>query len=197
MAEIENLQERLRDVADDFKKAPVDGGGEFVKDWPPDGTYQGLIRSFDFFEAKKTGDAFLKTEIEVAFDREWKGKTVETIHNLTDADRMSWLKTHLARLDVPVDDDAFDITSIGPGSQILEGLLDVPVEFAIKTSDKEDANGNPFRNVYVNKRLGDSLGDVAGGPMSGGKVQSDVPADQAGFDDPPANDPDDDDDIPF
>lgn len=179
MTEIENLQDRLKGGNDAFKAASADGG--FSVDWPPDGTYQGLVRKFDFFEGKKSGDVFVKTVLEVAHDREHQGREVETIHNLTDPERMDWLKTHLSRLGAPVDE--IDLTDVAPGSQLLAELLDTPVEFVIKTADrKNEDTGENYRNVFVNKRLGDPLNPgVLGGPMSGGKVQSqsDVPADDS------------------
>lgn len=187
MSEIEGLQERLREGEESFKKAPADGG--FSTELPPDGEYQAVVKKFDFFESKKSGDAFLKTVLEIAFDREWQGTEVETIHNLTDPEVLEsgWLKTHLKRLGADVDE--LELSAVSPGSELLGSLLDVPVAIAIKTSDRTNDQGEPYRNVYLNKRLGDPLQGgstgVAGGPMEGGKVQapeSEVPADEAGLD---------------
>jgi hypothetical protein len=52
------------------------------------GTYQGIISRFDFFDSKKTGDVFLKTEIAFAHEPEYEGQQVEAIHNLTDSDKL-------------------------------------------------------------------------------------------------------------
>jgi hypothetical protein len=157
---VDNLEERLRSTQEAFQKASTDGG--FNQNWPPDGTYQGIIRNFDFFESKDKRFAFLKTEIETANHPEYAGMGVETIHAIDDPERIGFLKRHLDTLGVDVDN--LDLTQVVPGSELLNGLLDVPIQFAIKTSDKKDSEGNPYRNCYVNQRLG--------GPM-----QSDVPAD--------------------
>jgi hypothetical protein len=101
--------------------------------------------------------------------------------------------------------DNFDLTALQPGSETLNGLLDVAVECAVVTSSKTKDDGTHYRNVYLNKKIG-GVGTVAGGPKSGGRIvkpgaeEPDVPADTDGLgaagEAPPAPVKDDD-DIPF
>lgn len=200
MTEIPNLRERVAAGQQAFENAPADGG--YSSDLPPDGTYQAIVKGFDFFEGKKSGDVFFKTVTTIAFDREYQGREAETIHNITDPEKLAWVKTHLSRLGADVDNvELADL--VAPGSEHLTALLDVPVEIAIKTSDNTDENGAHYRNVYVNKRLGDALaGDVVGGPRVGGRIEQpggDAPADTAGLEQQPAaaGAGRSDDDIPF
>lgn len=202
MAEIPNLRERLAAGQQAFENAPADGGG-YASELPPDGTYQAIVKAFDFFEGRKSGDVFFKTVLTIAFDREYQGREAETIHNATDPDKLAWLKTHLSRLGAPVDEVPIQ-DLIAPGSDHLAALLDVPVEIAVKTSDNTDENGVHYRNVYVNKRLGDALADggpgVVGGPRVGGRIEqpdSEAPADTSDFVEVPAGPAPTDDDIPF
>lgn len=208
MAEIPNLRERLAAGQQAFQESSAEGG--YSNELPPDGTYQAIVKAFDFFEAKMSGDLFFKTIVTIAFDREYQGREVETIHNATDHEKLAWLKTHLARLGADVDNVPL-ADLISPGSQHLEALLDVPVEIAIKTSDNTDSQGVHYRNVYVNKRLGDALAaggpGVTGGPRVGGRIEQpdaqqaaapEVPADTSGFAQAPVGPGGTaDDDIPF
>lgn len=165
------LAERMRQKQEKFDQAKVTSG--YSQDWPPDGSYQALIRRFDFFEPKAPRadgtTAYLKTEFDIANHPEHDGRTVETIHAL-DSDegwRIEALKTHFDRLGIDV--ATLDLTELVPGSDTLQGLLDVPVEIAIKTSDQiDEKSGEPYRNLYVNKRLGDKLG-------SNGDVPAEAP----------------------
>lgn len=183
MAGVPNLRERLLAQQEAFAKAPV-GGGAFVKEWPEDGTYQGLVRSFDHFETK-VGDACIKTELEVAFDPKYKGWCVEAIHNLENEERHHKTKEHFSKILGRTD---FEIVDLLDGSDLLAEMLDVPIEFAIKTSENiNEKTGQPYRNVYVNQRLGDKLGAPT----------SDLPADTADLDDPPPELGGEDEDIPF
>jgi hypothetical protein len=70
---------------------------------------------------------------------------------------------------------------VRPGSPIWDVALNCPYDLAVKTSTSTDKEGKPYRNLYVNARLG--------GPL-GGDVPADVPA-------PSVSRPLGDDDIPF
>jgi hypothetical protein len=169
---LDDLPDRLAKMQGAFNDAPADSSGPF--DLPPDGDYQALVRRFDFFEAKASGQAFLKTELEVANHPEHAGRSAETVHNLEDPAKIEYLKRHLATLGADV--EQLDLREVRPGSPTLEALCDTPVEITIKTSDKTDRDGNPYRNVYVNKRLGDPLrSDV---PMDTTPSLPTVPADE-------------------
>jgi hypothetical protein len=164
----------MTDYAD--RLAEMDEAYENVSDKPYDeGTYQGVIRRFDFFDSKRTGDVFLKTEIAFAHQPEYEGQEVEAIHNLTAPDKLKWTKRFLSII-------GYD----GPLSQIVTGALEpfvgLPVEFAIQYSDKKNDWGDYYMNVYVNRRLGELTGP-----------STDVPADTASFHTTPV----DDSDIPF
>lgn len=152
---IDNLEERLAAMQPHFDQASTDTGPGSL---PPDGDYQALVKRFDFFEAKSSGQAFLKTELEIVHDRDYAGREAEVVHNLEDPDRINWLKRHLSTLGADV--EGLDLRQVRPGSQLLEALLDTPVEITIKTSDRRDKDGNPYRNVYVNRKLGEPITDV-------------------------------------
>lgn len=172
---ITNLEERLASMQSHFDGATVNTGGSLYE-LPPDGDYQALVHRFDFFESN-AGQAFLKTELEIQNDPQYSGRIASTVHNLEDPDRIGWLKGHLQLLGMDV--DGLDLREIRPGSPRLQELLDTPVAIAIKTSDRLDKDGQPYRNVYVNQRLGAPL-------TTGGAKTSDVPGDEAGFTHEPA-----------
>lgn len=156
MGKPEDLEDRLAGMQGEWEKAKAFNQGEL----PEDGTYQALIQRFDFFESKK-GELFLKTELQIQLDEKYEGHPVEIIHNLSDPDRLDWLKQHLHNC-------GLDLENFAELDGRLHELLDVPVEIAVKTSKKTDNNGNPYRNAYVNQRLGN--------PMPGAGA-TDVPAD--------------------
>lgn len=178
MTPIDNLADRLAGLNTDWQDAKT-----FNKVWPPDGDYQALVHRFDFFEGGAANHAFLKTELEVQHDDEWQGTSVETIHDLEDPDRLGFLKQHLHVLGLDLDD--FSQLEVR-----LSEVLDVPVQIRIKTSDKKNSDGEHYRNVFVNERLG--------GPVRSG---GDVPPDMDGLDPEfaaaGADHPFDDDDIKF
>jgi hypothetical protein len=155
--------------------AGMDDAYENVTDGrPEEGTYQAIIERFDFFEAKKTGDLFMKTELRIVHDQDWDGAQVAAIHNLTDEDKIRWTKKYLAV-----------IGYLQPISQLmtnLDSFVGVPVEIAVKYSDKVDEFGDNYQNVWVNRRLGEAVGP-----------STDVPGNTASF----ATTPVDDSDVPF
>lgn len=155
---IDNLEERLAAMQPAFTEASADTGSPFEP--PPDGDYQALVKRFDFFESK-AGQAFLKTEMEVVHDQAYNGREVSVVHNLEDPERINYLKRHLDILGADV--KGLDLRLIRPGSELLGSLCDTPVEITVKTSDRVDKDGKPYRNIYVNRRLGEP-------------IRSDVPA---------------------
>jgi hypothetical protein len=166
---VDNLRERLGAQQEQWERVGP----------APDGTYQALVNRFDFFESDKSGDAFLKTEFQIEHDEEHAGKTIESIHNLTQPDRLEWLHQHLERL-------GLQVPNLAELEDYLQGALDVPVEIELKTNEGSD--GKLYQNVYVNKRLGDPI-----------RQRTDVPADTEGLpaEGKQAARPGGDDDIPF
>jgi hypothetical protein len=162
----------MTDYAD--RLAEMDEAYENVSDGrPEEGTYQALIQRFDFFESKKSGDLFLKTELKIVHDTNFDGAYVEAIHNLTDPERIRWTKRYLGTL-------GYD----GPISQLmvnLESFIGLPVEIAVKYSDRTDDFGERFQNIFINRRLGEVT------------PPSDVPSDTSAFHTTPV----DMDDVPF
>jgi len=156
------LETRLAPLDQAFANAkPMLVRGEL----PPDGVYQGVIDDFDFIEANKTGELFLKTIVKLAGD-EYGGQTIDKLNALEDPERFDMLKTHLDRMGV--DTAQLKLSEI---EQVLVRLTDVPVQLTIKTSDKVNPkNGQPYRDWYVDKRLGSPL-----------RQQADVPADTDGL----------------
>ena len=146
------IADRLAALDNDYAKAPV--GGDF--ELPPDGIYQAVVDRFDTFEPKNgnsAGKLLLKTTFKIELDPKYTGKQVDIIHSLEDADKFQWLKKHLQTLGL--DPESFQFSDL---MDQLHTVLDVPCELAIVTSDKTNPNtGEPYRNAYLNRRLGDAL----------------------------------------
>lgn len=147
---VDNLEERLGAMQESFNEAKADAPGGSGP-MPPDGKYQALIHEFDFFESGQ-GEAFLKTRMQIALDKDWEGTIVETVHNLENPERLGWLKAHLSTLGLDVEN--FELSAL---IDRLPELLDVPVAIAIKRSSKKDEAGNHWVNVFLNDRLGDPM----------------------------------------
>jgi len=151
-----DVEERLSSMQAQWKEAKP----EFTPgDRVDDGVYQTVIKDFDFFEGKNgvnAGKFFIKTVFEIRHDRKFNGAEESSIHNLEDPEKFNYLKRHFLKLGVDV--DTLPMAELRPGSDTLRGLLDVPVEIAVKTSDAKDINGVNYVNTFVNQRLGDSLG---------------------------------------
>lgn len=173
---VDNLKERLAAMNDSYQDAKTFSSDEL----PPDGEYQAIVERFDFFEGKSSPhDVFLVTELRIQLDPEWEGRIAKTIHNLTDAERLGFVKSHLKTLGLGELDDFSTL------EEVLPEALDVPVLIAVKTSERTDSEGKPYRNVYVNERLGDPL------------ERSDVPVNRADFEPAPTPAGADEDPIPF
>lgn len=123
---------------------------------PDDGDYQGIVERFDFFEARSTGELYLKTEVKLTGpSEEVAGWGVEMIHNLDDSDKFDFLKTHLHRLGcTAVDEPGFKLSELE--SVHLPKLLDVPVEVNVYTYDRKDGGGTG-RGARINKALGEPM----------------------------------------
>jgi hypothetical protein len=168
MTEIEDVQARLAEMDDAYENV-TDGR-------PEEGTYQAVIERFDFFDSKKTGDLFMKTQLTIAHDPQYEGQTLEAIHNLTDPERIRWTKKYLAMLGYQ--------GSISGLIANLDSFVGLPVEVAVKYSDRLDEYGDPYMNIFINRRLAELTA-----------VDSDVPADTSGFS--PAGGGVDTDSVPF
>jgi hypothetical protein len=168
MTEIEDVQARLAEMDDAYENV-TDGR-------PEEGTYQAVIERFDFFDSKKTGDLFMKTQLTIAHDPQYEGQTLEAIHNLTDPERIRWTKKYLAMLGYQ--------GSISGLIGNLDSFVGLPVEVAVKYSDRLDEYGDPYMNVFVNRRLAEL------------EAPTDVPAGDFSAA-PAATTPISDDDIPF
>lgn len=139
------LDERLQAVADRYRETVVREPGEL----PPDGDYQAKVESFDFFESK-AGELFIKTVLSIVAGGgdEWQGCEATTLHSMEAEQRLPFLKMHLRTLGIEDPDELLGLRAR------LAKVVGVFVEIRIKTSASTDADGNPYRNVYVNKRLG-------------------------------------------
>jgi hypothetical protein len=150
MTDPDQLKQRLAAMQGAWQEAQADapsyGGPQ-----PPDGTYQALVNGFDTFESK-AGELFLKIKLQIADGSEWNGHVQEKVGSLEDPQRIAYTKQDLATLGVNVDE--VDLSSL---LDSLEPVLDVPVEIAIKRSDRTNNQGEHFVNTYINKRLGDPL----------------------------------------
>jgi hypothetical protein len=133
-----------QDLQQAWAQAPKESSG-YVQEWPPDGTYQALVRAFDDFEGKD-GTEYVKTIFDITGPSH-EGMPVEIINAKNVPERLGFLKEHFYLLGADV--DSLGLDDIGPGSQARAELLDVPVELTVKTSKKTDASGQPYRNAYL------------------------------------------------
>jgi hypothetical protein len=132
------IQERLAQMDETYRTLP--------DEQIPEGEYQAQIVRFDFFEGR-SGDVFLKTELAIRHDPTYEGEIVEAISNLTDEDKLRWTRKFLNT-----------IGYTGALSDLLTGLEDfvgLPVSIAIKYSERTNDFGEHYRNIYVNRRLGE------------------------------------------
>jgi hypothetical protein len=136
---VTNYADRLAIMDAAYDAAPMAGG---VDDLPPDGEYQVVIDRFDFIESKKNNRLYLKTISTVAIGPH-TGRTISTLHDLEDPDRLKQLKRHLSVLEV-------EPVSLRHLETSLQDALDVPFLVAVKT------NGE-YRNVYFNQKLGAAI----------------------------------------
>lgn len=197
----QKLAERLAALDKPFHEAPSEGGG--FGDDVEDGTYQAITQRWGFFETKKNA-ACIKLAFEIALDVKYEGSVVEKVWNLEPhvqdpslnpdevANRLGFLKRDLKRLGaLEVDDEDFSYADVRPGSELLERLLDLPVEIALKTK-------NGYQNVYINAVTGEKVQGRAGM-----MPKSDIPSDlepqtlPGDFARPSASAVHGDDDIPF
>lgn len=174
---IENLEAKLDQMDSAFKSAPSDFGGYEL---PEPGDYQATFTAVDFFEGKQPPNVpYLKLSFTVEFDPLYAGRSIDVIHPLVPDGpsdfvemKMSFLKKDLKTLGVPVEDEDFSFNQVRPGSAIWDGLLDAQFELAIRDSKKANPNtGKPYRNAYINQRIGDPLPK-----QERLQAQSDIPA---------------------
>lgn len=117
-------------------------------DWlPPDGDHQGIVEAFDFLTSQKNGRDYLKTVFTLT--GEFQGRQVSTLHEISE-ERIDMLKRHLLALEVAPE-------NLDDLSGALRTALDVPVRLRVKTAAKLRDDGTPYRNLYVEQRLGDPI----------------------------------------
>lgn len=151
--------DRLKNMDSDYQRAQVDSRG-----LPPDDNYQAVVDRFDFLEWP-TG-LFLKTEMRI-HGGDYDGMHVETIHAMEDPDRMEFLKKHLQALGA-MPERLSDI------EKVLPSALDAVVDVTVKTSDRTNAEGQPYRNLYVNKVIRSMVSDI--GPSAYDPVDDPEPS---------------------
>ena len=163
----EQIQQRLRGMQQSFNDAEQGGYSDPLAGIPDD-DYQTRLESFDVFSGKKNPDAiYLKTFFSIQHDPDHSGRELTTFHDLTDPDKLGFVKDHFHALGVDVEN--LDLGDIYPGSDLLRALLDKPCLVGVYTNKKG------YRNVVVRQRL------------DGEGVQSDLGTGQqqiADFDDP-------------
>lgn len=157
------LKAKLEALDAEFKDAPTG-----FDNLPEDGTYQALLKSIDTFEGKQDSTSYLKLVFEVAHDPKYKGTEIDKVYTwIPDpympeeqkAKRLGAFKKDLQTLGIDTNSEDFSYTAVYPGSSFWDDLLDVPVELAIKRSERiNEKTGMPFVNVWLNERLGASLG---------------------------------------
>lgn len=166
--DITEAQERLAGMDDVYRNLPDES--------IPEGDYQAEIVRFDFFEGKQTPDLYLKTEMAIRHDPEYEGEVVEAIHNLTDTGKIKWTRKFFATIGYTGD--------VSELPARLGDFVGLPVAISVKYSDRiNEYTGERYRNVFVNRRLGELQAPA-----------TDVPADTESFASRPVAS---DDDIPF
>jgi hypothetical protein len=188
---LDDLEDRLSSLDELWKTAKTDGPSG---NWLPeeDGDYQGILVQVDFFEQKKepVGKAWLKLIWELqetnAGDRQYAGMQVSKLYDLEPQlvsgrvpasteevqQKLGFLKRDLKTLGIDVEAEDFSMGLVRPGSPIWDVALNCPYDLAVKTSTSTDKEGKPYRNLYVNARLGGPLtGDV---PADDGDVSGDA-----------------------
>jgi hypothetical protein len=130
-----DLQHRLRAMQAQFDNAEVGGGYPDPLEGIDDDDYQCRLESFEMFPGKKNPDAYyLKTMFSIQHNPELAGRELTTLHDVTDPEKMGFLKDHLHNLGVDV--TQLDLGEVYPGSDLLRGLLDAWVLVGVYTSRK-------------------------------------------------------------
>jgi hypothetical protein len=144
-----DLLARLQKMEQEWKNAPVGNAGSELIGIEDGEGYQGRIEAFEMFPGKKDPSAlYLKTAASIQNHSEHAGRPISRLDNVMDPTKLGYLKDFLYRLDVDVEN--LSLTELRPGSETLEGLLDVYFSFDIYTNQKG------YRNWAVRNRLGGS-----------------------------------------
>ena len=139
---------------------------------PPDGSYQAKITRFSFIKGKSNGILYLKPEAEVTAPAEFQGYRVDTLIPLNDPEKMGRAKTFFnGLLGIGTEDYA-------EAAGELEQFIGAFVEVAVKTSTATDQQGNPYRNVYLNKLIS-AAPPVTSKAKSNGKAAAPVAPDDS------------------
>jgi hypothetical protein len=136
-----NVADRLETMNDAWNDAPELGTNSL----PPDGNYQAKVERFDFIESKQSHNLTLITKF-VVTNGEHAGREAPVFHDLEDPERLGWAKGHLSLLGLE------NVSPLSTLEERLAEVLDTPVEIRITSKEKD---GKTYRNVYLNKRLGD------------------------------------------
>ena len=141
----EQIQQRLRGMQQSFDDAEQGGYSDPLSGIPDD-DYQTRLESFEIFPGKKNPNAiYIKTFFSIQHHAEHAGRELTTFHDMTDPDKLGFLKDHFHGLGVDV--TSLDLGEIYPGSDLLRSLLDKPVLVGVYTNKKG------YRNVVVRQRL--------------------------------------------
>ena len=167
-----DLAARLKELDSDFADAPIEDDDPFAL--PPPGIYQCILDRIDYFESH-AGDPFLKWVFVVKLDPVYAEREISLIYNLgasgTAEDRkrrLGFLKRDLAKLGVNPEEEGFSLSDLHPGSPVWDKVLDAPCVIAVVDSKKTNpSTGKPYRNAYLNERLG--------APLQESDVPSDLP----------------------
>lgn len=148
-----DIQAALDAVQGAFKEAPAQGGS--IYDPPPDGDYQALTHEFGFhgWEAKDGRPAGIgfKVNYQVTNNAAYAGRICGAMFNISDPERIGYLKGWLTEMGVDTEAEGFDLkAALDPSGETLARLLDVPVMIRVKRS-------GGYVNVYLQQRLGDQV----------------------------------------
>jgi hypothetical protein len=134
---------QLKAMQESYDNAPVGGFGDPLQGIEDD-DYQGRVDSWDMFPGKKNPNAlYLKMVASIQHHPELAGRPIDFLFDVTDPDKLGFLKDHFYNLGV----SELDMTQLAPGSELLNELLDVPVLIGVYTNKKG------YRNAVIRKRL--------------------------------------------
>ena len=158
----------LQDIANEFDAVEPSEGNSFED--LPDGKYTVRVDRL-FFDTWKEGERpILKWEM-VVVDGQYEGAKQRKTGWLTNENNAKMFKADLLNAGLDMNGRGISFAVL---PNHLEELIDVMLEITVKRSkgDKLDKNGNPYVNVYINKRISDPFDDVDTDTMTERKQQT-------------------------
>lgn len=123
----------------------------------PEGKYVGRVNRMYFDKYDPNERPILKWEF-IVTEGDYEGRKQEKASFLKTEQTVSMLKADLKKAGLDMNGRGITFAKL---PNHLGELLDVEIEFAVIASKKSvDKNGNPYVNVYINKRISDPFACV-------------------------------------